>query len=856
MGHDLQQIQRMRFGILKKFIAGFLLLSLVPLVLLSLFTWVRMNRTVEGLLDSSRHALTETSMSLLQARAGAIAAQVEQFLMASAEDLNTIAALPPDPELYLRFSRVHQRRIWIPGPDPIDEKGIRPVIPLYIGLSFIRPDGYEIIRIREGRLIPGLRDFNGPVTGPWGREHFFQRTMAQDSDTPFVSHLMGYHVARPDPPAQKDRHPDQETLDIRLSPPFSGVIRFSRQVYRDGTLLGVVSLALDHRHLMAFTQHVQPFGNDTVLLPDYFSGNYAFMFDDQGWMITHPKPWDIRGVDPLHRLPDPASPAYMESDIKTGKLPFNLLHVPFIHENYQTIARHVIEGRSGVRQTASVGGVSRVLAYAPIRFDLGEYTATGYFGGVALGVQTDQFHLPVKKTAETIHRMLARTAGSYLLLILATGIAVALIAVFLSRSFTRPIRLLTRRMEEISRGNYDAAVPIRTGDEMEILGLEFSRMGRRLKENEQRLISSLKNLEQHTAMLSSIFANMLSGLVLFSQQGGILSANPKASEFFNIPQDQMTGLDIRHLLAPYPDWLAWINDNNNTHAPSGTTTLEMALPDNQRLYLETAVSRLQDTGPENLTPSTLLIFRDITRRKRMEHHIARSGKLVSLGILAAGIAHEIRNPLTGITLMLDDLHDRIANRTSDCLLIQRSLEEIEKLENIVNRLLDFAKKPGHQSRLEDINQVVEDTLFFVSKQCRRQGVTITRKPARDLPRCQMDRERIRQAIINIVLNALNVLEPGGTITITTAMDPHADPPALLLSIADNGPGIASEELDLIFDPFFSHNPEGFGLGLSITHTIVEEHGGRITVQSEPGRGACFTLHLPVPGHPSGAPGRA
>ena len=234
-----------------------------------------------------------------------------------------------------------------------------------------------------------------------------------------------------------------------------------------------------------------------------------------------------------------------------------------------------------------------------------------------------------------------------------------------------------------------------------------------------------------------------------------------------------------------------------------------------------------------------------------------------MGILSAGIAHELRNPLTGITLMLDDLHDRIANRTSDRLLIQRALEEIEKLENIVNRLLDFAAKPAHSPALEDLNQVIEDTLFFVSKQCRQQGVPLKRDLGEQLPRLSMDRERIRQAIINIVLNALNVLEPGGTITITTTLAREEEeerqqqqnqPPSRMvhLSITDDGPGIAQEKLDRIFDPFFSQNPEGCGLGLSITYAIVEEHGGRITVESAPGQGTCFTLHLPVPRNGDGS----
>ncbi len=844
MEDNKKNMRKMKFGILKKFLAGFLVLSLVPMMVLGIYTWVQMNHVVELLVESSRTALTQTSMSLLQARSGAIATQVEQFLDAVVSDLNMLATLPPDPEIYTGFYQVHHRTIWIPTEDPLDTAGIKRTIPLYTEISFVDPNGHERILIREGQAIASSRDLSTPFLSRFGREDFFEKTMAMAGDAPQVSHLMGFHVAKPTPPTGvnplSDTAPPPRLAEKKA---FSGIIRFSRKVYDHGRLMGVVSLALDHRHLMEFTQHVQPFGNDKVLIPDYFSGNYAFIFDDQGWMITHPKPWDIRGVDATGALPDPALPSYRKREIQTGRQPFNLLHVPFVHENYATIARQVIQGLSGVQQTSSVGGVPRILAYAPIKFNLGEYRNTGCFGGVTLGVQTGRFHNTVNSTSVTIRAILKKIAHNYLLLIVFTALVVATVAVVLSRTFTRPIRLLSSNMGEISRGNYDVDIDIHSGDELESLVQEFRSMGQKLKHNEQTLVKSLTDLEKQAQMLNSIFANMLSGLMVFDKNGKILSANPRAAQFFKQTRKEIIGGNITALLSPYPAWLELIR-NHTPGTRQQAVPLDIKRPDTSDLHIETAMASLLN-GASGDSTSTLLIFRDVTRRKNMEKHIARSDKLVSLGILAAGIAHEIRNPLTGITLMLDDLHDRIANRTSDRLLIQRALEEIEKLENIVNRLLDFAAKPGHSPTLEDINQVIDDTMFFVSKQCRKQGVTLNREPGENLPRIHMDRERIRQAIINIVLNALNVLEKGGTITISTSLSREESGTVLLLSIADDGPGIAKENMDLIFDPFFSHNPEGFGLGLSITHTIVEEHGGKITVESTPHQGACFTIHLPV-----------
>ncbi|MCP4116115.1 MAG: HAMP domain-containing protein [Desulfobacteraceae bacterium] len=1007
MTDGIEQMHHMKFGILKKFLAGFLLLSLMPLVGLSAYTWMRMNRTVAILVDSSRDALTQNSMSLLEARAQAIAGQVEQLLSAGMDDLNMLATLPVDLKIYRDFAGAHHREIWMGAPMSDSREGVKKTIPLYNEVTFADTLGREKILIREGGSMAQGRDVSGTFQGRFGPENYFTETMAMADQAVYVSHLTGFHVPGPS-------GGEAVAGEAPGSLAYRGVIRFAKKVYHEGRLLGVVSLALDHRHLMEFTQHVLPFRDEKVAYPSYASGNYAFMFDDEGWMLTHPKPWDIRGFDRDGSLVDPASGQYRQALIKAGQQPFNLLHVPFVHENYQQIAREVIAGRSGVRQTASVGGISRVLAFAPIKFNHGAYRKTGCFGGVTLGAQTEAFHRTVNRTFDEIHFMLGKIAGSYFWLIFVTGIVVAGIAVWLARSFTLPIRMLIEKISDISRGKYDVDISITRGDELGILGREFSIMSHKLKQHEEHLVKSLDDLEKHVDILKSIhsagqmftfafdrekvyevilntcvegigfkramlfipngkstrlelvkaagfdrwiekliydsalepidisaasgngdrtqaishdiildtlyeritcilgensialapitidgrltgvlgvdvvrgknkisekrtktldivaneagmaierarlmeeavkrrefiesiFSNMLSGLIVFDKEGAILSANPRAMKFFKCSWKEMRRSNIEELLLPYPALMDLIRAERPQGEIRGAP-VDLTLPGNKHIYLETSISTIQG-GPRNSQASTLVIFRDMTTRKNMERHIARADKLVSLGILAAGIAHEIRNPLTGITLVLDDLHDRIPSGTGDRELIQKSLEEIEKLENIVNRLLDFASKPGHNPVMEDLNKVIDDTLFFVSKQCKRHGVELRKETAEDLPRVNIDRERIRQAILNIVLNALNVLDRGGEITITTSLVDNQEGRFVVLSIRDNGPGIAQDDLDNIFDPFFSRNPEGFGLGLSITHTIVEEHDGKIVVETEPGRGCCFKIHLPAP----------
>jgi len=149
----------------------------------------------------------------------------------------------------------------------------------------------------------------------------------------------------------------------------------------------------------------------------------------------------------------------------------------------------------------------------------------------------------------------------------------------------------------------------------------------------------------------------------------------------------------------------------------------------------------------------------------------------------------------------------------------------------------------------DLNKVIDHTLFFVHKQLNRQGVTLERDTPATLPPIRLDPEKMKQALLNILLNALNVLPEGGTIRMTSRLHERLETldgrRAVELSIADDGPGIHPDDIEYIFDPFFTRNPHGFGLGLSITHTIVDEHEGHITVESTPGQGTRFRIFLPA-----------
>jgi two-component system NtrC family sensor kinase len=228
---------------------------------------------------------------------------------------------------------------------------------------------------------------------------------------------------------------------------------------------------------------------------------------------------------------------------------------------------------------------------------------------------------------------------------------------------------------------------------------------------------------------------------------------------------------------------------------------------------------------------------------RMEEQLRRSEKLASLGTLSAGVAHEINNPLTGILLYASILKGD--KRLDPQLLsdVQRVISETERCAGIVKDLLEFSRESSPEKEAFVLEELLDDIVTFFHKQPDFNKIVITKKYGSHLPKVLVDRNQIRQVIINLVINAGHAMPQGGRLDITTY--PASGGQYVCADIADSGEGISTEHLDRIFDPFFTTKAQGTGLGLSISFGIIESNGGKIEVQSRVGEGATFTVKLPV-----------
>ncbi len=241
-------------------------------------------------------------------------------------------------------------------------------------------------------------------------------------------------------------------------------------------------------------------------------------------------------------------------------------------------------------------------------------------------------------------------------------------------------------------------------------------------------------------------------------------------------------------------------------------------------------------------------FNDMTRRlATAQSQLYQSDKLASIGRLAAGVAHEINNPLTGVLVHSSFLHKRAPADSEEQKDLETIVHETKRCREIVKGLLDFARQAPMRKATVEINAVVERALRIVDNQLKVKGVEATLALRDDLPATYADANQIAQVLINLLVNAADAIGPGGgEIYVATEFKQGEQGSAIEIKVADNGCGIAEQDLSRIFEPFFTtKDQKGTGLGLAVVWGIVEEHGGSIKVDSGVGRGTTFTILLPL-----------
>lgn len=823
-------------SLFKKILVAMLLISLLPLVVTSFILAINLGNIRQELTDRiTREADLQASESL-KLRAEQIAENVSGLLEQCEADLRLVAALPRTPSLLLEFYNSRRGEIWH-RTGTADRPGeIREWIPLYASITLIDRAGHERVSIRNGRILPSgeLRNVANPAETEFKSEEYFHKTRELKRGEVYVSHLTGFHIGM------------QEQLAGARDPEaayggreYRGVIRFATPLFdQQGAFSGIAVLSLDHRHLMEFTQHVLPGQNTQTVFPSYKSGNYAFIFDDQGWIITHPKYWDIRGVDPNGKLVPPYTKNSAPEDVAAGRIPYNLEHAGFIHPNYPKVAEIARRHQSGYVDITNVGGARKIMAFAPIIYGQGEYRKQGLFGAVTIGFQVDQFHASARAGAQLISNQLKRHVTISIILLGATGLLVVLGAWIISRGITRPLALLTEGTRKLASDDSGIRVELTSQDELGELASTFNRMADELEIRKQNLLNTLEELRISRREIiaerdfkESVLESISSAILTISPEGIVTSSNALGRQLLG--EKAADGCHYREILTGWDDMAERVAAVLAQEKGYGREPLIVGDGPTKR-YFEVGFFPIGLGATRGIT----VTMRNETEKEQLRQEMTRLDRLASLGRLSAGIAHEVRNPLTGISLLLDDLHDRPTLDQESRELMKKALAETERVERLVAALLNYASPTRADFREGDLVRTVHDTILLVNRECGRKGVTLSFAPEPLAP-FHFDGEKIKQVLLNLVRNALEALPDGGCISIAL----NQEEGWVCLRISDSGKGIHQDDLPHIFEPFFTRKGTGTGLGLSIVQQIIEEHRGTIHVVSDE-KGTLFSIRLP------------
>ena len=351
-------------------------------------------------------------------------------------------------------------------------------------------------------------------------------------------------------------------------------------------------------------------------------------------------------------------------------------------------------------------------------------------------------------------------------------------------------------------------------------------------------------LERLTAYTENILESVNVAILALDSQGRITSCNRAFEELYGIARQQITGSIIGNLFPP--------DVVNSIQRAAGTTGWILESPANIfKLYLESRAGKklivnlsvipLQETISAN--SGSLLVLEDITEKVQLEGQLMQAEKLSSIGLLAAGIAHEVNTPIAGIS----SYTQMLLKNTPESDQRKRILEKIEKqtfrAAEIVNGLLNFSRLNGSEFKDVDINQLIDDSLSLLSHQLQSSHIRVDSMYDRSLPMVYGNAGKLQQVFINLFLSARDAMPQGGELAVQTKMNESM----VIVDISDTGTGISEENIKRIFDPFFTTKEigKGTGLGLAVTYGIIQEHGGRIFVDSDSGKGTHFRVKLPT-----------
>jgi two-component system sensor histidine kinase PilS (NtrC family) len=392
-----------------------------------------------------------------------------------------------------------------------------------------------------------------------------------------------------------------------------------------------------------------------------------------------------------------------------------------------------------------------------------------------------------------------------------------------------------------------------------IVAFLSSTISEELKKKKKELIQKQEDYNQLETFNRNIIQSLDSGLLTIDLNGKINFCNRTAEKILNLNGEGSKDASVYDLFPRINDVIDGIHRRKEQEVPLDYQRYETFFTDSEgkKIHLGFSISAL--TNPEGASIGHTLIFQDITKFKEMEEQMKRVDKMAAVGLLAAGMAHEIRNPLASLSGSIQMLKSELVLDESQKHLMDITLRESERLNALITDFLLFAHPPQMNKMSWEISKLLEETIDLLTHSPMfHDGIHVIRPQRHEEIKVRIDSDQMKQVFWNLLINAVQAMSNGGDIRIRIEKGKDSlggkNVPWIFLSkgkewvkisIADSGQGIPPEEKEKIFEPFFTTKEGGTGLGLSIVHKIIENHNGVIKVESDVGKGSTFTIFLPA-----------
>ncbi|MFC1828238.1 ATP-binding protein [Thermodesulfobacteriota bacterium] len=345
------------------------------------------------------------------------------------------------------------------------------------------------------------------------------------------------------------------------------------------------------------------------------------------------------------------------------------------------------------------------------------------------------------------------------------------------------------------------------------------------------------SLSRIKAFSDNLVENMPIGLLAIDPDKKIASFNHVAGSVFSLPADEVIGKQAEDIL-PKELW----KQIANLDSTKGVVEKEIdcRVDDGRVIPLEISATVLNDEAGTFL--GYVLLFKDLTEVRSLRKEIARSQRLVSVGKLAAGVAHEIRNPLSSLKGFATYFKERYVDIPENLHVANIMIQEVDRLNRVVGQLFDLAKPVTVSKKTTQIRPLIEDTLKLAEPQVLEKRIKIETRISTETETVHLDPDKISQVLLNLYLNAVEAMEAGEHLSVTVSRNTEMN--GVEIRISDSGAGISQDDISHVFDPYFTTKSSGTGLGLAIVHNIIEAHEGKIAIESRYGQGTTVTIFLP------------